>query len=215
MHVYLLSSLLGVFIKLYDDLIDLSFNLPILQEIAKIVISILSIFIYFQNGFFCVIAFIVACISFSFKGFDDPFWYAYSGLLCICSISYLTVQRKWSWRWDAFLWNAYFLLFFLIGVYTEESIFGEEFSVCKCSARFKSIGITVVFLFLLEWLDLIVDKRLEVFVMLMILKNSYFITNLCMLYIYFLFQSQPKKQKKNKKKQPKHKKTLKKAKLYP
>ena len=219
MHIYFLSCFLGIFIKLYDDLKDLSFHLPLIEELAKIVISILTILIYFQNGLFCVIALCCACISFCMKGFDDSFWYAYSGLLICCTIGYLFKlhENKFCGRpfnWDVFLWNSYFVLFFLIGVYKEESVFCEEFSLHKFSTRIKSIGITIVLLFLLDFLDLIQERQLQVFVMLMIFKNSYFLTNIIMLYIYFLFFSKKNQKdnhikKTNKKKQKKTKKTKK------
>lgn len=200
---YILSCLLGVFIKIYDDFTDLKiFRKSIILEISKIII-IISSFLLVQNSYILgVIVFISLLISNYCKKFDNKFWYAYTyfiGFLCIL------YYYKFYTIFEYFTHKLFFIIFIPICIYIEETTFSEEISRNKMLSRSYGIVINSILLLILEYYDYINKYKLDFFAYLILFVNSYFLTNII---IQLIFVNNKKNNKEN------NKETIKKRKSH-
>lgn len=174
---YIYSVLLGVFMKIYDDFVDLKINsYPIILDISKIIITMST---YFLVNEFYILGIIIAsslAISNYCKPFDDPFWFAYMwfvGFLC------LVYYNKISGVMDSFNPATIPLILFIPGfIYFEETNFTEEISHRKLMSRVYGIIVNTIIVLFLLYFDFVSNYDLDYFVYLIIFVNSYFLTNI-------------------------------------
>jgi hypothetical protein len=174
---YLLSCLLGVFIKIYDDFNDLKIKkYSMVLEISKIIIVICSFLLIQKNYILSIIIFISLIVSNYCKKFDNYFWYAYTyfiGFLCIA------FYQKFITTFSYFSYKLILFVFFIpVCIYFEEITYVEEISKNKMLSRSYSIVINSVVILLLEYYDFIKKNNLHFFTYLILFINSYFITNI-------------------------------------
>ena len=174
---YLLSCLLGVFIKIYDDFNDLKIKkYSMVLEISKIIIVICSFLLIQKSYILSIIIFISLLVSSYCKKFDNHFWYAYTyfiGFLCIAFYQkFMTIFSYFSYK------LILFVLFIPVCIYFEEITYVEEISKNKMLSRSYSIVINSVTILLLEYYDFIEKNNLYFFTYLILFINSYFITNI-------------------------------------
>ena len=205
---YILSCLLGIFIKIYDDFTDLKLkiqNIKPFLEFSKIIIIICT-FLLIQNDYiFCVIVFLSLLISNYCKKFDKTFWYAYTFFVFCCCVFFYdkTIIH------NLFSYNLLFILYIPISIYIEETTHIEEISKNKMISRRYGIIQNFIIILLLEYYDIIQKKNLYFFVQLILFVNSYFITNIVIQLIYmsqYTKKQQKVKQKKAKQQKVKQKK---------
>jgi hypothetical protein len=182
---YLLSCLLGVFIKIYDDFNDLKIKkYSMVLEISKIIIITCSFLLIQKNYILSIIIFISLLVSNYCKNFDNHFWYAYTyfiGFLCIAFYQkFMTIFSYFSYK------LILFVLFIPICIYFEEITYVEEISKNKMLSRSYSIVINSVIILLLEYYDFIEKNNLYFFTYLILFINSYFMTNIIiqLLFVY-------------------------------
>jgi len=174
---YLLSCLLGVFIKIYDDFNDLKIKkCSMVLEISKIIIIICSFLLIQKSYILSIIIFISLLVSKYCKKFDNHFWYAYTyfiGFLCIAFYQkFMTIFSYFSYK------LILFVLFIPVCIYFEEITYVEEISKNKMLSRSYSIVINSVIILLLEYYDFIEKNNLYFFTYLILFINSYFMTNI-------------------------------------
>jgi hypothetical protein len=174
---YLLSCLLGVFIKIYDDFNDLKIKkYSMVLEISKIIIVISSFLLIQKTYILSIIIFISLLVSSYCKKFDNNFWYAYTyfiGFLCIA------FYRKFTTIFTYFSYKLILFVFFIpVCIYFEEITYVEEISKNKMLSRSYSIVINSVIILLLEYYDFIKKNNLYFFTYLILFINSYFMTNI-------------------------------------
>jgi hypothetical protein len=174
---YISSILLGVFMKIFDDFIDLKitgFNL--LLDISKIVMIITTYFLIDEYYILSIIIFISLITSYYCKGFDNTFWHAYMyfvGFLCLAYYNKIGTLVDYTQPFQILC-----LIFMPISIYFDEVMYTEEKSRRKTISRLLFIiGITFMILFL-EYYDFVKDFRLEFVIYLLIFCNGYFVTNI-------------------------------------
>jgi len=180
---YLLSCLLGVFIKIYDDFNDLKIKKnSMVLEISKIIIVTSSFLLIQKSYILSIIIFISLIVSNYCKKFDNHFWYAYTyfiGFLCIAFYhKFTTIFSYFSYK------LMLFVLFIPVCIYFEEITYVEEISKNKMLSRSYSIVINSVVILLLEYYDFIEKNNLHFFTYLILFINSYYITNIIIQLIF-------------------------------
>lgn len=177
---YLWSVLLGVFLKLYDDWIDLKITKwPILLDICKIVI-VLSTYLLLNEYFILNLVVLATLLLSNYcKRFDDPFWDAYLGF--VAGLGVMNSLRagdgpsllRQHWHVKLGL-----VLYVLLITYVEETTFLEEMSNDKLVARGYGILTNTGLLLGLEYFQVLDTYALDFFVCLILFINSYLITNI-------------------------------------
>uniref|UniRef100_A0A6C0KZ27 Uncharacterized protein n=1 Tax=viral metagenome TaxID=1070528 RepID=A0A6C0KZ27_9ZZZZ len=176
MQLYLYYSLfLGIFIKLYDDFVDLKLNInTYLIFIIKICIFLLTFLCIFNDSILGIIVMLSLLVSNFCKKFDDNFWYYY--LYFIIFLCILLYKKIIIYNFD--LIKIIFILFIPVSIYFEEFGFPEESSEFKYESRAYSIIMNSLLLIILETFNLIEKYELNFFVNLLIFVNSYFLTSI-------------------------------------
>jgi len=201
---YILSCIIGIFIKIYDDFTDLKMDLPIILEISKIIIIICSFLLIQKSYILSIIVFISLIVSNYCKKFDDSFWYAYMGFIGVLCFVY---WHKFYTIIDNFLYKLLFIIYIPICIYIEETTFSEEISKNKMLYRSYGIIINSIIMFVLEHYNYIETYDLYYFTYLLLFVNSYFITNI-IIQLIFVYNSKQKIQKKIKNKKKKKSKAV-------
>jgi hypothetical protein len=137
---YVLSALLGVLIKLYDDIVDMKIKISSLYVFfLKCWIVLITQFVISECPTIGVLALFVIFSSFCCGRIDDMFWYQYTLILFVFTCKYF---QKISTS------GINILLFFLtaINVAYEEIGFPEEISKNKIKARMGIAIITCIML---------------------------------------------------------------------
>lgn len=188
---YILSFLLGVFLKIYDDFIDLHItNYPILFDISKIIIVITTYLLIDEYYILSIVIFFSLIISNYCKRFDDTFWDAYMyfvGTLCI-----INYNKIYSLH-DFLSFKLIFVIFIPLFIYFEENMYREEFSYNKLTSRSYSILINTVIILVLEYFNLLDYYELNFFAYLIVFINSYFITNIIIQTFYVTYATKNEK----------------------
>lgn len=174
---YVSSILLGVFMKIYDDFVDLKIKkYPVILDISKIMIVGSTYFLIDECYILSLIVFVSLVISNYCKKFDDTFWYAYMGFVGALSVfNYKKLETLIQYV-EPF--KLMVLIFIPAFIYFEETTFTEEKSKNKMMARFYGIIINSIIVFVLEFFDWVKEYNLGFFVYLIIFVNSYFLTNI-------------------------------------
>ena len=183
MYIYLLSCLLGIFVKVYDDIIDLKIqNCSIVLEVSKIIIIISSFLIIQKSYIFGIITLISLIVSHYCKNLDNTFWYAYSYFIaCLCVIFFYKLKKMFKYFSFQFL---LFVIFIPLCIYFEEVLHSEEISKNKMHSRTIGIVLNVILIFMLEFFDIIKKYKLHFFTYLILFVNSYFLTNIIIQLIF-------------------------------
>lgn len=174
---YLLSCLLGVFIKIYDDFNDLKIKkYSMVLEISKIIIVICSFLLIQKSYILSIIIFVSLIVSNCCKKFDNNFWYAYTYFIAFLCIAF---YQKFITTFSYFSYKLILFVFFIpVCIYFEEITYVEEISKNKMLSRSYSIVINSVVILLLEYYDFIKKNNLHFFTYLILFINSYFMTNI-------------------------------------
>jgi len=183
MYIYLLSCLLGIFVKVYDDIVDLKIqNCSMVLEVSKIIIIISSFLIIQKSYIFGIITFISLIVSHYCKNLDNTFWYAYSYFIAfLCVIFFYKLKKMFKYFSFQFL---LFVIFIPLCIYFEEVLHSEEISKNKMHSRTIGIVLNVILLFMLEFFDIINKYKLHFFTYLILFVNSYFLTNIIIQLIF-------------------------------
>ena len=89
---YILSSLLGIFVKLFDDIIDMQILIdPYYINLLKYLIICISTIICINDYNCCIITLLALLTSNYFENFDNIFWVNY--LLIIILITILFIYK--------------------------------------------------------------------------------------------------------------------------
>jgi hypothetical protein len=173
---YILSCLLGIFIKVYDDFTDLKIKkYPILLEVSKIIIILCSFLLIQDYYILSIIILISLFISNYCKKFDNIFWDAYTYFIgFLCFVYYFKFKKIVEYS----PYKLLCALFIPICIYIEETTFVEEISKNKMLSRSYGICINSIILLFLYYCDLIHQHNLYFFTNLILFINSYFITNI-------------------------------------
>jgi hypothetical protein len=175
---YFFSMLLGFFIKLLDDSIDLKLNIPNFYiEFSKTMIIFISILLIQNDVIMGFIILLSLIISNYCKKFDNDFWYSYLYLiflLCVYLkddiIKVLLTEQKY--------YHILYILFLPTMIYFEETSFKEESSLYKIKIRIYTIICNSLLICALEYFNYIELLKLNYFVKFLIFINSYFLTNI-------------------------------------
>jgi hypothetical protein len=170
--------LLGFFIKLLDDSIDLKLNIPNFYiEFSKTMIIFISILLIQNDVIMGFIILLSLIISNYCKKFDNDFWYSYLYLiflLCVYLkddiIKVLLTEQKY--------YHILYILFLPTMIYFEETSFKEESSLYKIKIRIYTIICNSLLICALEYFNYIELLKLNYFVKFLIFINSYFLTNI-------------------------------------
>jgi hypothetical protein len=177
---YILSSLLGIFVKLFDDIIDMQILIdPYYINLLKYLIICISTIICINDYNFCIITLLALLTSNYFENFDNIFWVNY--LLIIILITILFIYK--------FSKITYIILFFILivpCVHIYEIItFKINFSACKQETRQYSIIFNTILFIFLEYYNLIAKYNLHFFKKFIIFVNSYFIISLIIYWLIY------------------------------
>jgi hypothetical protein len=176
------SFLLGVFLKIYDDFVDLNITgYPLLIDISKIIIIITTYFLI--NSHYILGLFIAASLIISnhCKRFDNTFWDAYLYFVAaLCVWNYKQIYNLG----EHLSVKLGYILFLLLGLLFEETRYAEEMSYNKMTSRSYSILLNTILLAFLEYSGAIDYYGLQFFVILIIFVNSYFATNIIIQKVY-------------------------------
>lgn len=183
---YIFSILLGVFMKIYDDFVDLKITkYPLVLDVSKIII-ILTTYLLIKNCYILSVIIIFSLVISNYcKKFDDVFWNAYMyfvGFLC------LAYSHKFEFAIDSVEpFKILLFLFVPFFIYFEERNFTEEASKDKIMSRFYGIITNTVIVLFLEYFEFVNKYNLDFFVYLIIFVNSYFLTNIIIQICYFKY----------------------------
>lgn len=182
---YLFSSLLGISLKLVDDIIDLNIDIHNFYfEFIKSITTLLSVILIQMEPILAIIILLALVISNYCKKFDHEFWFSYMYVIIFLNIYYFKdiVEILTS---DKLYKIFIFIIFLPIVIYFEEKTFNEEISKNKTYTRINSIFVNCIMLFFLQYFNFISSLHIEFFAKLIIFVNSYFLTNLIVQY-YFI-----------------------------
>ena len=206
MHPYILSCLLGFFIKLYDDMKDLYLQWNVLEECCKIGIILCSLKLFQspKHILFNIIAFFSIIMCHLAKPLDDTFWIVYAIFLfgCLCT-TFPFIHTYTLPSINIYFSNVIFMSGFLLAQFHETKTFPEEMSLRKYFARIGFIIVLILFLSILEMFHFVKKFQLQTLVMLTLFTISYFLTKILfhllkiLKIIYFKIKknNQPKKKK--------------------
>lgn len=216
MNYYILSILLGIFIKMLDDIIDLK-NLKFLKktyivEVCKFMIILISYIAIEKSYISCIIIFCGLLASNYCKPFDNDFWYVYLyfiGLYCL-----LNIKKFPEIIVDNFEIKLLFILFLPITIFFEENNYCEEISQNKMIERSINIVINSIIILFLEYSNITNEYDLYFFTYLILFINSYFLTGI-IIQLIILYKIIPsRKQKKRKTEKQKKEKQKKRKREY-
>ena len=184
---YVISFLIGVFIKLYDDIIDL--KLDTLWNLPSINIQLVRCLIVYLSTLLCIKDYICSIIilfslfaSHYCKPFDDPFWFYYGIVVAFTMVLFLKKIKK---LFKHFFVKLFFILLVPILILYEERTFVEEFGNFKKTSRMYSIFINTLLIGILEWTGMIQKYKLAFFKRIVLFVNSYFMTSLFIQWYFF------------------------------
>ena len=183
---YIFSILLGVFMKIYDDFIDLKITkYPLVIDVSKIII-ILTTYLLINNCYILSIIIIISLgVSNYCKKFDDIFWYAY-----MYFVGFLCLAHYQKFEGDIYSIEPFKITLFLFVpffIYFEETTFTEEVSKDKIMSRFYGIIVNTFIVLFLEYFEFVNKYNLDFFVYLIIFINSYFLTNIIIQICYYKY----------------------------
>lgn len=203
MNYYILSILLGIFIKMLDDIIDLK-NLKFLKktyivEVCKFMIILISYIAIEKSYISCIIIFCGLLASNYCKPFDNDFWYVYLyfiGLYCL-----LNIKKFPEIIVDNFEIKLLFILFLPITIFFEENNYCEEISQNKMIERSINIVINSIIILFLEYSNITNEYDLYFFTYLILFINSYFLTGIIiqLIILYKILPSRKQKKRKTEK----------------
>jgi hypothetical protein len=111
---YVISFLIGVLIKLYDDIIDL--KLDILWNLPSINVQLIRCVIVYLTTLLCIKDYLCSIIilfsllaSHYCKPFDDPFWFYYGIIVAFTMVLFIKKMKK--------LFKYFFVKLFFIGTF--------------------------------------------------------------------------------------------------
>ena len=173
------ALLLGITMKLYDNVVDLKLNINSdFLELAMCLIIGCSTLIISHEPILALIVFIGLKISNYCKPFDTNFWHIYLlwiAMLCIF----------FSYNIFLYLINGNFLtikILFVLAIplliFFEENYFYEEISNEKTKSRIYGIIINSIIFLWLEIYNLIEAWDIKFFTYLILFINAYFVTSI-------------------------------------
>ena len=177
---YILSSLLGIFVKLFDDIIDMQILIdPYYINLLKYLIICISTLICINDYNFGIITVLSLIISNYNDPFDNIFWVNY----LIISIIILIIFNNHFSKINHIMLFCIFLI--QISFIYEVNEFPENFSYYKQESRkYGIIFLSISFIFL-EYYNLIAKYNLHFFKKFIIFVNSYFIISLIIYWLIY------------------------------
>jgi hypothetical protein len=131
-NVIVLAAMLGIVIKLYDDIVDmknpLRFNEPYML-IMKSWIVYTTVTIFEQQFIFCPFAILVMACSYLFGCLDDDFWYELGACVLFYFCRHIDKLSTISVK------DAWIILVTMVSILYEEIAFPEELSSNKVNCR--------------------------------------------------------------------------------
>lgn len=123
--------ILGIVTKVYDDIVDVGFNVP--TDVVSILQSLIIFFFTlttFGDFYFSFACLVVCAVN---NGFDNPFWKSFFPICVLLTVINLPHAGRWV------LLKMFLALFplaaILLGAYIEELVFPEEVSPLKLISR--------------------------------------------------------------------------------
>lgn len=123
--------ILGVVTKVYDDIVDVGFDIP--ADVVSILQSLIIFFFTltaFGDFYFSFACLVVCSVN---SGFDNPFWKSFFPICVLLTVINLPNAGRWV------LLKMFIALFplaaILFGAYLEELVFPEEVSPLKLVSR--------------------------------------------------------------------------------
>jgi hypothetical protein len=124
-----LSLLLGISIKVYDDILDLGIQFP---ELGKEFLKAFMIFCFtllaFNDFLFSLTVFLAFLGNSLSGGIDDPFWIAFAGIALL--MTFFSISKP-----EYILNSLAFFVMFMTGIMLEPKFFPEETSTRKSWSR--------------------------------------------------------------------------------
>jgi len=171
----ILAFIAGIFIKLYDDIIDLKINTNnTFIFFLQLIITLLTIYAGYKYSIISVIIVFAIIISNLCKPIDNFFWYYYLILNIFLSIIFYKNLVNFKINYI----NISVILCFLFLGYYEENKFKNESTSSKTKSRCYFVICSSLFIFLITFFKLVKKFSLEFFVFIIIFVNAYFITNI-------------------------------------
>ena len=132
-NVNILAAMLGVLIKVYDDIVDM--KNPIQKQVVymcflKIWICLITTMIFDQMFVICPFSILVMYCSYLFGCLDDPFWFEYATINIVYCI--FNFHRFFH---EIAITDIWIILVSIVSILYEEIFFPEEVSVNKVSCR--------------------------------------------------------------------------------
>jgi hypothetical protein len=176
---YILCSLLGIFTKLFDDIIDMKIIIDTFYiNLLKYLIICISTIICINDYTFCIITVLSLILSNYNDPFDNIFWVNY----LIISIIILIIFNNHFSNINHIM--LFFIFLIQISFIYEVNEFPENFSYYKQESRkYGIIFLSILFIFL-EYYNLINKYNLDFLKKFIIFINSYMLVSII---IYWLF----------------------------
>ena len=162
----ILAGLVGIILKLVDDIIDIS--IPINQtafNILKIIMCILTI-LYCINDY-CMFLFIILCVYVNNNFFEkesvNSFWKLYFIILVFFSVIYFPFQKVYNFisnigtiqlDYNMILQNLVFIFGTLASVFYESDVYVEEVSKRKVFDRLFLCILTAIMIYVINMFNM-------------------------------------------------------------